>query len=93
MRMRTDEQLLEELKGFAYRFTNQYNLYTYEDGGYTNALGDFEIDDDDWINSESLREEFDQWVVDNDLNLPNTKLEISFDPPELIQFSVVKRIR
>ena len=90
--VKTDEQLLKELNAFAKKFNTEYNLFSYEDGGYTNALGDFDIDDNDWNNSGSLREEFDTWIVDNDLNLPNAHLHIDFEPVKLKIFTLTKEL-
>jgi hypothetical protein len=89
--VKTDEQLLKELKVFSADFL-LHNLFSYEDGGYMNGLGDFDIDDNDWKSSEDLREEFDTWVVDNDLNLPNTHLHIDFEPVKLKIFGLTKEI-
>ena len=90
--MRTDEQLLEELNGFAHRFINQYNIFGYDNGGFVDGLGDYDLNNDDWKNSTDLRREFKQWVVDNGLDLPKTNLAISFDPPKLALFGLIKEI-
>ena len=89
--MKTDNELLADLTEFSVRFVS-YNLFFYEDGGYGNALDSFDIIDKDWWDSEDLREEFDSWIVDNDLNLPNTHLHIDFEPVKLKIFTLTKEI-
>jgi hypothetical protein len=81
--MKSDEQLLAELRVFAGKFTSQYSLFSYKDGHYANGLGDFNIDDKDWKNSEVLRDAFNHWISDNGFLIENTQLDISFDPPSI----------
>lgn len=91
--MKSDVELLTELKLFAEKFKDQYNLFSYENGGYANGLGDFDIDDTDWKNSEVLRDAFDKWVSDNGFLIENTQLNISFDPPSIKVFGLVREIK
>ncbi len=89
--MKTDNELLEDLKTFADKFL-LHNIYSYEDGGYMNGL-DFDIDVDDWNNSETLREEFDTWIQDNNLSLPNTQIYVDFENPRIKFFGLVREIK
>lgn len=91
--MKTDMELLEELKIFADQFVTTFDLYSYENGGYTNALGDFDIDEIYWKSSESLREEFNIWIEDNGFNIPNTQIDISFSPPSIKVFGLLREIK
>ena len=91
--MKSDKQLLAELTGFAFAFKEKYNLFSYKDGAYINALGDMEIDDIDWINSEKLRIKFDSWINDNGFLQPNIKLNIDFDTPSIKIFVFIKEIK
>jgi hypothetical protein len=92
--MKTDKELLEELKAFAKKF-EEYNIFSYEDGAYFNGLGSDDIDDEDWDAFEELREEFEAWVDSNGFSVLGSqkKVDISFcDSPEIRVFSQIKYI-
>lgn len=91
--MKSDAELLVELKTFATNFINDYNIFSYADGAYLNGLGDIDIDDDIWLLSYNVRDNFDTWIADNGLNLPNTVIDIDFTAPSIKIYSLIKEIK
>ena len=57
--MKSDADLLNELKEFSTLFYTDYNMSSYIDGSYYNCLGDTDIRDTDWDASEALRNKFE----------------------------------
>jgi hypothetical protein len=90
--MKTDKELFEDLKVFAKKFINDYNLCSYDVNGYFNALGDLDINEDDWDNSEALREEFEAWLSENNLETSDQQIEVSFIKPSIKIFGLITTI-
>ena len=90
--MKSDEELLAELKEFSKQFLDN-NLFSYEDGGYTNGLGSFDIDDVDWDNSSDLRRQFEDWLNSNGLaDTENTSTGINFKDSRIRIFGLIRTI-
>jgi hypothetical protein len=91
--MKSDEQLIKELKEFSTQFLDN-NLFSYEDGGYSNGLGNFDIDEVDWDNSSDLRRQFEDWINSNGFaNTENTSIGVNFETSRIRIFGLVREIK
>ena len=90
--MKSDEELLVELREFSTQFIDN-NLFSYEEDGYTNGLGSFNIADADWDNSSDLRLRFEEWINSNGFSdTEGTNIDIDFVNSRIRIFGLLRTI-
>lgn len=82
--------LEEEFNIFCNKFLEN-NIFSYEDGAYFNALGDMDIDELDWENTENLRDSFISFIELNFVNdnaCPNSFARADFDNERILIYKL-----